>query len=104
MKDLLYTFFFGYAAFKWRRLFRTLILIPSITGLILGFIAGPFFAYAEVNNYGIITNNDEEMYISSTAAKKYRKRFRKNYLEKIHHDTYISENYMPLIVGKRIFR
>ena len=35
MKKLLYTFFFGYAALKWRRLIRTLILIPTYTYLIL---------------------------------------------------------------------
>ena len=34
MKKLLYTFFFGYAALKWRRLVRTLILIPTYTYLI----------------------------------------------------------------------
>ena len=27
---LLYTFFFGYASLKWRRLFRTLIILPTI--------------------------------------------------------------------------
>jgi|TARA_B110000483_G_scaffold208740_1_gene254570 hypothetical protein len=37
---LLYTFFFGYAPFKWRRLIRTLILIPSVGGLISGIVAG----------------------------------------------------------------
>ena len=37
---LLYTFFFGYAAFKWRRLIRTLIIIPSVGGLIIGIGAG----------------------------------------------------------------
>ena len=28
MKKLLYTFFFGYFELKWRRLFRTLLIIP----------------------------------------------------------------------------
>ena len=35
MKKLLYTFFFGYAAFKWRRLIRTISII----------IASPFLLY-----------------------------------------------------------
>ena len=39
---LLYTFFFGYAAFKWRRLIRTLIIIPSVGGLISGIVGGFF--------------------------------------------------------------
>jgi hypothetical protein len=29
MKKLFYTFFFGYLSLKWRRLFRTLIIIAS---------------------------------------------------------------------------
>jgi len=35
MKKLLYTFFFGYAAFKWRRLIRTISII----------IASPFLLF-----------------------------------------------------------
>ena len=34
IKKLLYTFFFGYAAFKWRRLIRTLIVVATIVFLI----------------------------------------------------------------------
>ncbi len=30
MKKLLYTYFFGYAALKWRRLFRTISIIIAI--------------------------------------------------------------------------
>tara|TARA_B110000037_G_C16921148_1_gene424437 strand:- start:491 stop:772 length:282 start_codon:yes stop_codon:yes gene_type:complete len=41
MKKLLYTFFFGYAAFKWRRLIRTLIIIPTFGSLL--FVPGVFF-------------------------------------------------------------
>lgn len=33
---LLYTFFFGYAALKWRRLFRTLIVLP-VFAILIGF-------------------------------------------------------------------
>ena len=33
IKKLLYTFFFGYAAFKWRRLIRTLIVLATIACL-----------------------------------------------------------------------
>jgi len=33
---LLYTFFFGYAALKWRRLIRTLIILPTIAVSIAG--------------------------------------------------------------------
>ena len=33
IKKLLYTFFFGYAAFKWRRLIRTLIVVATIVWL-----------------------------------------------------------------------
>ena len=35
MKKLLYTFFFGYAAFKWRRLVRTLIIIPTFFVIVI---------------------------------------------------------------------
>ena len=37
MKKLLYTFFFGYAAFKWRRLIRTLICLYFIYPLLILF-------------------------------------------------------------------
>ena len=42
MKKILYTFFFGYAAFKWRRLIRTsiLLLILVIFGLVMVFLDG----------------------------------------------------------------
>lgn len=33
MKKLLYTFFFGYTALKWRRLIRTLIVLATIACL-----------------------------------------------------------------------
>ena len=36
MKKLLYTFFFGYASLKWRRLFRTLIILPALTLIVFG--------------------------------------------------------------------
>lgn len=59
---LLYTFFFGYAALKWRRLIRTLILIPSVGGLISGIVAGPinFFNYNPTSGY--VTNYEEDVY------------------------------------------
>ncbi len=36
MKNLLYTFFFGYHELKWRRLVRTLLLAYIIPTIILG--------------------------------------------------------------------
>ncbi len=39
----LYTFFFGYASLKWRRLFRTLIILPALAF----FIAGVFLELIE---------------------------------------------------------
>lgn len=41
MKKLLYTFFFGYLSLKWRRLFRTLIIIPFI--LLIAFLLKVIF-------------------------------------------------------------
>ena len=34
MKKILYTFFFGYAALKWQRLIRTLIILPALTFIV----------------------------------------------------------------------
>ena len=48
MKKLLYTFFFGYAAFKWRRLIRTLIIILTFGSLLFWWI---FALDVAIGNY-----------------------------------------------------
>jgi hypothetical protein len=51
MKKLLYTFFFGYAALKWRRLIRTLIVLATIVWLTGIFVERP------TPTFGIILNS-----------------------------------------------
>jgi len=48
IKKLLYTFFFGYAAFKWRRLIRTLIIILTFGSLLFWWINA---LYVAIENY-----------------------------------------------------
>ena len=60
--ELLYTFFFGYAALKWRRLIRTLIIIPSVGFLISGIVAGPIVGFYYYPDGGYITNYEEDVY------------------------------------------
>jgi len=61
MKDkLLYTFFFGYAALKWRRLIRTLVLIPLVGGLISGIVDGAINFFTVNPTSGIVTNYEED--------------------------------------------
>ena len=57
---LLYTFFFGYAALKWRRLIRTLILIPLVGGLISGIVAGAINFFTGNPTSGMLTNYEED--------------------------------------------
>jgi len=44
-------FFPGYAALKWRRLIRMLIIIPTFAGLIIGFIKAPIEAIDYLPEY-----------------------------------------------------
>ena len=60
---LLYTYFFGYATLKWRRLIRTLILIPFVGGLISGIVAGPINFFTSNSTSGMVTNYEEDVYI-----------------------------------------
>ena len=53
MKKLLYTFFFGYASLKWRRLIRTISLI-SIVAFFLFFVSN-FIEERDGYIYAMIT-------------------------------------------------
>lgn len=53
MKKLLYTFFFGYASLKWRRLIRTISLI-SIVAFFLFFVSN-FIEERDGDIYAMIT-------------------------------------------------
>ena len=104
---LLYTFFFGYAAFKWRRLIRTLIIIPSVGGLIIGIVAGPIVGLDYNPNRAYITNYEEDVYrydcFGCDDGLTYNKRYKKEFLIEhfgISDVKYLDRNFSLLEIGE----
>ena len=62
MKNLLYTFFFGYAAFRYRRLIRTLIILSatiSFVGIVIVYIdVSESYNFYETPNGNVYTEGD----------------------------------------------